>query len=119
MLFPLGFPTKISYKFLISTTHLILFELITLIPVVHVKKHLIMQSSPDSCHFLQIFSSAYGSQIPSIYALPLMWETKFHTHTKQVKLVLYILIFKLLVRRQKTKDTEQNGSKHSSNLICC
>jgi hypothetical protein len=32
---------------------------------------------------LQIFSSAPCSQTPSICVLPLVWETKFHTHKKQ------------------------------------
>jgi len=33
-------------------------------------------------------------------------------------MVLYILIFKLLERDEKTEDTELNGTKHSPNLIC-
>jgi hypothetical protein len=57
-------------------------------------KLLIMECSPSSCHFLlyvQIFSSAPCSQTPSIYVLPLMWETKFYTNTKQqVKLQFFM-----------------------------
>jgi hypothetical protein len=33
--------------------------------------------------WVQKFSYAPCSQTPSIYVLPLMWETRFHTHTKQ------------------------------------
>jgi hypothetical protein len=47
---------------------------------------LIMQSSPASLHFLSL-RSKYSPQTPSTYVLPLLWKTKFHTHTKrQVKL---------------------------------
>jgi hypothetical protein len=35
---------------------------------------------PSKVH---IFSSAPCSQTPSVYVLPLVWGTKFHTHTKQ------------------------------------
>jgi hypothetical protein len=45
-----------------------------------------MQSSPASCHFLSL-RSKYSPQHPvlkhrPICVLPLVWETKFHTHTK-------------------------------------
>jgi hypothetical protein len=47
---------------------------------VQVMKLLIMQSSPAPCHFsplVQTFSSAPCSQTPSVYVLPLVWETNF------------------------------------------
>jgi hypothetical protein len=33
-------------------------------------------------------------------------------------MVLYILAFTFLTTAEKTKDTEPNGSKDSSNLVC-
>jgi hypothetical protein len=56
----------------------------------------------------------------SVYVLPLMWETKLHTHTKQKEncSLFYILICMFLDTQWRTKDSEQNGSKHSPNLIC-
>jgi hypothetical protein len=47
-----------------------------------------MQSSPASCHFFALRFN-YALQHPvlkhlhSIYVLPQVYETKFHTHTKQ------------------------------------
>jgi hypothetical protein len=90
---------------------------------VQVTKLLIIQSSPASHPFhppsyVQVFSCAPCSQTLSIYVLSLVWEIRFHTHTKQqVKLWFCMLIFMGLERRMK-KDFEQNGSKHSANLIC-
>jgi hypothetical protein len=61
---------------------------------VNVAKLLVMQSSPASCHvftLVQIFLSAYCSHTPSIFVLPLVWETKFHTYTIQhVKLQCFV-----------------------------
>jgi hypothetical protein len=42
---------------------------------IQVMKLLSMQFSPTSCHFIPY------SQTPSVCVHPLMWETKFHTHT--------------------------------------
>jgi hypothetical protein len=70
------------------TVHLIfnLFILLIFFEAYKVMKLLIMQSSPTSHHFLsikvQIFSPAFSSQTTSMYVLLLVWETKFHTHTK-------------------------------------
>jgi len=52
-----------------------------------VMKPLCMQSSPPSCHFLPFrskYSPSNRSQTPSVYVLPLVRETKFHTHTKNM-----------------------------------
>jgi hypothetical protein len=50
---------------------------------------------------VQIFSLELCSQTPSVHVLPLMWETKFHTHAKQLAelcfcIFLYILTFTFL-----------------------
>jgi hypothetical protein len=67
--------------------------------------------------YVKMFSSAPCSQTPLIYALPLTWETKFHTHTKQhVKYSSVYFITDVLRKREK-RDSERNGSKHSRNLI--
>jgi hypothetical protein len=50
-------------------------------------KLLIMQLPPFSLLHLclvQIFSSEPYFQTRLVYAVPLMWDTKFYTHTKQV-----------------------------------
>jgi len=48
-----------------------------------------------------------NTKLSSVYVPPSMWATKFHTHTKQAKIiVLYILICKFLdtpLRYQYTK----------------
>jgi len=54
---------------------------------VQIMKLLIMQSSPSSCHFIPL-KSKYSLQhlfSNTLHGLPLAWETKFHTHTKQKK----------------------------------
>jgi hypothetical protein len=67
---------------------------------------------------VQIFFSESCSQTPLVYALPLIWETKFHTHTKQLS-ELWFFIFNLYILMQQAgrQKTEPNGSKHSQNLI--
>jgi hypothetical protein len=70
---------------------------------------LIMQfpTAPLPLHpsYVQIFPSAPCSQTPSVCVLPLMWQTKFHTHTKQ-QVKLYFVYFKLYVFRQQTGRQE-------------
>jgi hypothetical protein len=53
---------------------------------VQLTKLLIMQSSPASSDFLPLrsqYTPQHCSQTPSFWVLPLVWETKFHTHTVQ------------------------------------
>jgi hypothetical protein len=52
---------------------------------------------------VQICASVTCSQKPSICVLPLIWETRIHTHTKQVNLLLYILTFTYYVKVKKVK----------------
>jgi hypothetical protein len=42
---------------------------------------ILLLRNPSLVH---IFSLEPCSETPSVDALPLMWETKFHTHTKQL-----------------------------------
>jgi hypothetical protein len=66
-----------------------------------------------------VFTTAcHWSYVPSIY-VPLVWGTKFHTHTKTGEIiVLYTLSSSLWTGHSKTKYSELNDSKHSPNLIC-
>jgi hypothetical protein len=43
----------------------------------------LLQSSITSSRLGPNILSALCSQTPSVCVLPLVWETKFHTHTKQ------------------------------------
>jgi hypothetical protein len=87
--------------------YVILLELITL--MVYGEAYKLWSSSLCSLIQPPTTSSILGSnsvsapcQTPPVYVLPLVWETKFHTHTtQQVKLVLYVLIFKFLKRRRE------------------
>jgi hypothetical protein len=48
------------------------------------------------------FSSAHCSYTPSIY-VPLMWETKFHTHTKQ-RVILNLFSYLLFIDAVSCSD---------------
>jgi len=96
-LLPLGFQTKILYAFLVSSMHVTCFAYYRLWfdhPnniwwSVQVMKLLIMQFSSSLLSLppsqVQIFSSAPCSQTPSVYVLPVVWDTKLHSHTKQLR----------------------------------
>jgi hypothetical protein len=52
---------------------------------VQIMKFLIVQLPPFPRHLIPL-RSKYSSQTPSVYALPLTWETKFHTHNNNNQL---------------------------------
>ena len=81
---------------------------------VQIIKTLIIQSSPLFCylvhHQAQILSS-----VPSTYVPPWMWETKFHTHSKQQAKLKFCISYPLyiLVGDCSAKDSAKNDSRHS------
>jgi hypothetical protein len=87
---------------------------------VQVMNFLIMQFSPIPPHFIlvQILSSppCYWT---SVYVLPLMSETKLHTHAEpQAK--LYFSMFSYLgfyTKDEKTRGPGLNGSRHYPNSV--
>jgi hypothetical protein len=105
--FPSGFLTEFYVFLLISPMcamcpiHFILSGLISTIIIGEEYK----LWSSSVCNFLlshvtsylHIFSSEYCSHIPSVYVLPLMWETKFYMcNTTGRIIVLYRLVFILV-----------------------
>jgi hypothetical protein len=84
------------YTFLSSSmlstcpAHLILLDLICLMILQDKYNYDAPHSANSSillllnAFWVHIFSSEPYSQTLSVYALPVMWETKFHTHTRQL-----------------------------------
>jgi hypothetical protein len=71
----------------ICPTHLILLDLICLIifgDYYYSLCNFLHSPVTSLLSLVKIFSLGPCSQTPSGYALDLMWETKFHTHTKQL-----------------------------------
>jgi hypothetical protein len=66
-----------------------------------------------------ILSSGLFSNTLSLYVLPLILESKFHTHTK-LQAKLQFCVFNLYVFRHtrwQNKRSELNSKKHYPNLI--
>jgi len=89
-LFPSGFPTKILYTFLIYPVH----SWPSHPPWFHHPNIIwwniqVMELHIMQCNILHPPATSslsnYCSQKPSIYILPLVWKTKYHTLTKQKK----------------------------------
>jgi len=61
---------------------------------------------------IQTLYSTLYSQTPSVYVLPLVWDTNSHTHTKH-EVTLQFCIFQCL------EHSEAKGSKHSNTIFIC
>ena len=113
-------PTRVT-----CPTHLILFDLIA--PVVSGKE--CTPWSTSLCSFFsllslhrsypQVSTSAPYSRTPSGYVSPSVWQTNFHTPTKQTKLQFCrAWTFILLDSKLEDKDLGPNGSRHCLSLAC-
>ena len=77
------------------------------------------------CHYLFPLRPKYLRHHPILehsqpIFLPLMWETKFHTHTKQQAKLQFCIFWCVWpsVASGKTEVSGTNGSRHSGSLIC-
>jgi hypothetical protein len=79
----------------------------------------IIKAIPCSCYFLSWFQifSAFCSQTHSVFVFTLWWEMKFQTHKAKTIIVLDILIFRFLYRKQKLKHSKLIDGKNFWNLI--
>jgi hypothetical protein len=87
---------------------------------VQIKKHYAAFSTLQSLHLflVQISSSAPCSQILSAYVPPLVWEIRFHTHTKpQAKWSCIFQFLSFFAATEKTEGSGLNGSKHYPNSV--
>jgi hypothetical protein len=96
-LFRTGFTTKALYTFLSSPMPCPLHSPWLDLPNdiwewVQIMKFLILQLSSFSRHIIPL-RSKYSSQTLSVYARPLVWETKFRTHTKNWHNYVFFFIF--------------------------
>jgi hypothetical protein len=79
----------------------------------------LLQLPPPPSSLLDVnllFSTLFST--PSIQVFPLVWETKFHTHTRQqVKLWFFTISSLCFYRGGRKTYFEEKGSKHSPNLM--
>jgi hypothetical protein len=61
-----------------------------------------MQSSPASCHFLLLISKYYPRHFVLRYLL-LLWEAKFHTHTRQQVKYGFVYFSRSVSREEKVR----------------
>jgi hypothetical protein len=80
-------------------------------------KSTIKQFSPASCYFFRL-RSKYSAQHTVLRhpVLQLMCKKRFHPYKKWVKL-WFLVIFMILHRDRKAKNSELNGNKQLPNLI--
>jgi hypothetical protein len=128
---PFKFSDQNLYEFLISpiratyAAHLILLDLFTLITLYETYKLCssslwgLLQSPVISCLLgPNILLSTLFSYVLNLCSLLSVTDQVSHPYETRCRImVMYILIVKFLERRREAKDSEQNGSKHSLNLI--
>jgi hypothetical protein len=104
-LFPSGFPHACYMPW--PSRHPLLNHYNYIWRIVQVVKHLKVHISPTPPLLhpstVLIFSSAPSSQIPLMYVISLILETKFHNQTKCKIMVLYITIFTFFDSRREDK----------------
>jgi hypothetical protein len=74
------FTAKIVYEFLFSCASIFTAHLLELWQGVWSSSIYDFLHPPPTHSWVKIFSPAFCSQTPSVYVLPIMWETTFHIH---------------------------------------